>query len=644
MAGRPAHHLKPVVMPRLRDGDSTTLLEIEFGVSRRTLSNWKAEIRAADAARHAADRSNRNPNEVRAREERAAGPVPDPIALHHLIPEATRALGDFAYFRRRYFGRISSPWQERAGVLIAEALARPGQDLFVINCPPGAGKSTLLHDVACWVICRDREVRILWLTSAGRQANQYTMRVRRSLERRYKLKDQKLIAAGMAVEAEATLVDDFGRFRPEVIELWRADEFIVEQLDGSSLENKEPTVAGYGFRGDFIGHRCNLLIPDDVATKSNSREGADRTSLLELWDDVIEARLEPDGVLPLTGQRLGPSDLYAHCLGQTMGDDDDEEEIAAEDEGPRHLYRHIVYPAYDAERDTGPDSRRRDAPPWPDGPLLDPRRIPWKKLSALRQSRPETFAVAYQQESGSASGVLVRDEWVFGGTSAQGEMFPGCIDVGRRMWQVPQDLTEPVLSVASVDPSGTKSWAFVWELYEPDRDYRHVVALERGPIAADDVLSWNLTDRESVGLMVEWQLRSVELGRPITHWIIEENIAKHFLSYAHVKRWMSEARVTIIRHTTHRYNKDHAELGIRAIVPPIWRHGRIRLPERSATWQVEAFIQEHRTWREGKVSSTDFVMAGWFPELHWPTIRPSQPLPRMWTPSWLEPPLMGAAS
>lgn len=627
-------------MKRLREGDSPTMLSIEFEVPLPTVKFWAQRVSMEKRAKGEAERKRRNPNEQRAREDfKVGGPPPDPIPLHLLGGEARRALADFGYFRRRYFGRISSPWQERAGGLIAEALHRAGQDLFVINCPPGAGKSTLLHDVACWVICQDRSIRILWLTASGRMVNQYTMRLRRSLERRYRVRDQKLIDAGLAVAAEATLVDDFGRFRPEVVELWRADEFIVEQLDGTSLEDKEPTVAGYGFRGDFIGHRCNLLIPDDVATKSNSREGAERDALLELWDDVIEARLEPDGVLPLTGQRLGAMDLYSHCLGQTMGGMDDDEDVADEQgDDARRLYRHIVFPAYDATRDTGPESRRLTAPAWPDGPLLDPRRIPWRKVQQLMSAKPETYAVAYQQEDGAAAGVLIPDEWVYGGVDATGQMFPGCIDHGRRLWQVPQFDPDdgPVLSVGSIDPSGEKNWAFVWKLYQPQVDYRHIVGLHRGPIAADDVLSWDLANRESRGLMVEWQERSVELNHRITHWVIEENIAKHFLSYAHVRRWMADAKVIIVRHTTHRYNKDHAEVGIEAILRPIWRHGRIRLPTPvTGDWVVQAFISEHRTWRAGKKSGTDFVMADWFPELHWPTIGPPKPLPRLPVPEWL---------
>lgn len=618
----------------MRAGESVPAVAERFGVSVRSVRSWSAELGLVK-------RRPRNRNRVSQREAYRAvvldgDDAPPPIRFEALGAAARRALDDFGYFRRRYFGRISSPWQERAGRELVELLESPDDEKVVINCPPGAGKSTLIHDVACWVICRDRAVRILIVSNSQRNAEKYSLRIRRSLERRFPLRaEPRLLALGLAVDAEATLVADFGRFRPAAESLWRKEEYVVEQLAGETLENKEPTVAAYGLDSEVIGHRADVVLPDDAATPNNAREGADRDNLIERWG-VIEARVEPGGLIAQVGQRLSSTDLSKHCLSQLAGDDDDEEiETVEGDDDVRRVYRHIVYRAYYPEFDTGPESRRRNAPPWPHGPLLDPRRITWKKISALRQNKPDLFATQYQQEDGAKSDRLVQEVWVFGGTDTDGAMYPGCIDKRRRLGQIPH-LEGPVVSVGSVDPSSTKNWAFMWELYEPVRDYRHVVGLHRGPMSADNVLSWDLTNRESVGLMVEWQQQSINAGHPITHWIVEENIAKHMLSFAHVRRWMADARVRIVAHTTTRYNKHHAELGIQAIIPPIWRHGRIRLPDRAGCWQVEAFIQEHLSWRPDKRSGTDFVMAGWFPELHWPNIRPAKPLPRLPVPGWLE--------
>jgi hypothetical protein len=58
--------------------------------------------------------------------------------------------------------------------------------------------------------------------------------------------------------------------------LWRAEEFVVEQLDGNGLDNKEPTVRAYGIESEFIGHRADLCLFDDVSSPDNSRESVAR--------------------------------------------------------------------------------------------------------------------------------------------------------------------------------------------------------------------------------------------------------------------------------------------------------------------------------------------------------------------------------
>ena len=74
-----------------------------------------------------------------------------------LCPEAYRSLEDFAYFRRRYFGRESTPWQVRSAYDCLKAYETADREYLVINCPPGSGKSTLFTcDIVTWMIVRDR--------------------------------------------------------------------------------------------------------------------------------------------------------------------------------------------------------------------------------------------------------------------------------------------------------------------------------------------------------------------------------------------------------------------------------------------------------------------------------------------------------
>ena len=53
------------------------------------------------------------------------------------------------------------PWQVRAAEQVAIMLSTKDREYVVMNEPPGSGKSTLFsHDVLCWMIARDRTIRV----------------------------------------------------------------------------------------------------------------------------------------------------------------------------------------------------------------------------------------------------------------------------------------------------------------------------------------------------------------------------------------------------------------------------------------------------------------------------------------------------
>ena len=93
------------------------------------------------------------------------------LVTQPLSPEAQRSLEDFAYFRRRYFGRNSTPWQERAAYEVMRSVESNDREYVVMNEPPGSGKSTLFtNDIPCWLIARNRRIRIQIGSRTERQA------------------------------------------------------------------------------------------------------------------------------------------------------------------------------------------------------------------------------------------------------------------------------------------------------------------------------------------------------------------------------------------------------------------------------------------------------------------------------------------
>jgi hypothetical protein len=127
-------------------------------------------------------------------------------------------------------------------VKLQAALATGEREYVVMNEPPGSGKSTLFtHDIPCWLIAKDRTIRIQIGSRTERQARMYVGRIKKSLERDVPMRaDAESLERGVAFDAEACLQDDFGAFKPEGrSDKWRAEELSVRQLDGVALDDKE---------------------------------------------------------------------------------------------------------------------------------------------------------------------------------------------------------------------------------------------------------------------------------------------------------------------------------------------------------------------------------------------------------------------
>jgi hypothetical protein len=562
-----------------------------------------------------------------------------------LSAEASRALEDFGLFQRRYFGRIATPWQEEAAHRIVELIDTPDKEFAVVNAPPGSGKSTTFTlDIPAFVTCRNRAVRGLIGSKVEGSAQKYVLRLRRAFERTVPVQaESEDRDRGLAVDAVATLADDFGRFKPEKSDLWSAQGFVVEQPGGVMIDEKEPTWSAFGMDSGFLGMRYDLVIWDDLVDRLVMRTAEGREKQQEWWDDIAEKRLEPGGLLVLQGQRMGPDDLYRYALDKRVrpDDDDPDEDTGVAGEGAPK-YHHIVFKAHNDERCRGRDTHRRDAPYYPDGCLLDPRRLPWRELRSEMSNPRNNFQVIYQQEDVDPANVLVDPLWVRGGVDPKtGEVFAGCMDRDRGECEVPHGLFGQLVSYATADPSPTRFWSVQWwvcRVVDGMPQERYLLDHIRQQMDAPSFLDWRESERRFTGVMEDWQQRSVDLGMPIGTWIVEANAAQRFmLQYEHVRRWQARWRVDIRPHQTGR-NKSDPEFGVQTI-GPIFKYGLVRLPMRSGTAGALGslkLIEEVTHWPEW--STDDTVMAMWFGEFCLPSlIPPAAELPLAKRPSWMGP-------
>lgn len=541
-----------------------------------------------------------------------------------LGPEALRALEDFAYFRLRYFGRKSTPWQIEAANRIVELMATPDREYVVMNEPPGSGKSTLFtHDIPCWLITRDRTIRIMIGSRTERQARMYVARIKRSLERDVPLRaDADSLARGIAFDAEATLQDDYGAFKPEGrSDKWRAEGLSVRQINGVALDDKEDTVSAWGQDSGFLGGRFDFVIWDDLVDMKNTKTEDSRESTREWWDTEAESRIEPGGLLMLQGQRIAMNDLYRWCLDKKTLD-----------EKPK--YKHIVFKAHDDEKCTGSHD---GIDPWPVGCLLDPHRIPWKMLETIAHTSPRAYSVMYQQEDGDTVGGLVDPVWIMGGIDADGYPAPGCLDKDRPIGEVPAHLLNGNgWSFVTVDPSPTEFWGVIWWIYDPESSTRYVIDIIKRRMNPEQFLSLDLNDFTWSGLMVELTQEANEIGAPITHVIFEVNAAQRwFLSQRHVQKWMEMTGQVFVPHTTS-INKQDPKYGLESI-GDLFRQGFIRLPWANPTARLKVNYLIEEATRYPDHDTDDLIMSTWFGKLavenHYTPRR--QGLYQMTRPEWL---------
>lgn len=563
--------------------------------------------------------------------------LPGPIPADDLVEAAAASLEDFALFRRRYLGRGPSPWQEDAGQRLAELLIAAQdnhtREYVVVNAPPGSGKSSLFtHDLVCWLICRDRRIRVLVGSRTSGQAMKYTQRVRATLQQRVLITPRERdLRLGLATEPEAVLVEDFGRFKPAGrSEVWQKGGFTVAQLGGESTGEKEPTVTAFGFDSDYLGMRVDLAIWDDLVDHDNIRNLDVIENLQSEWDGVAENRIDPGGVCVLQGQRLGRNDLYRYCLDKRTVPDEDADDIDEEtDLVPK--YRHILYRAHDEANCQG--LHKRTDPFWrPDGRgggcLLDPRRLPWNGRDGLRtkmEMEPDVYRVVFQQEDLDPESALIQKVWIDGGFDrASNTSHIGCWDAERSMWQRPTGLKPPFHLVVSVDPSPANWWAMQLWVYEPGTERRYLIALERRRMGSSEFIDWDLDQNRPTGFLEEWWQKADEVGLRWHTCILEVNTAQKWLDQSNAAmRWKTLRGVTVLRHTTGPAKTDK-DLGIRS-VKNHWRTGRIRLPGRpdGSKQQSLLLVNEMLRWPNG--TTDDQVMAHWFVEFNLPRIAPRRP-------------------
>ena len=584
------------------------------------------------------------------------------------------------YFQRRNIAwqiemcQILMAWLE-------EARQTDERVLGVVNTPPGGGKTTTVtHDFPAWVITRNRNIRAALGSKATFQSERYVRRIRNTFERNLLLnlefgrfkplepeiwrKDQFLIDGVSGHIATNDFRLSLAGFDPEEPNVKRAmadpnnaiHEILANLEEVYVTGEKEPTVSALSYEMSFLGGRYDLNLWDDLVDKSNASSPEQRDRLADLWDNEAVQRCEPGGIVGLIGQRWSKYDLYRRNRDLVFTSEEVQEKFDAvawsglsdeemqqlredlekelvDDHGKpfgelatptgggvatsRKVYRYVRFPAHDDERCPNPTSIKAadhiDC-------LLDPKRFKWRDLQRAKAAAPRKFALIYQQLDEADSGNLVQEVWLSGGVDADGVLVPGCYNYDRKLLQIPEGLDErreSVYSLVTVDPSASNFWSIQWWLYDKESDRDYLMDMLRVRLMAGSFLDWNKDKNQFDGLAQKWQLRSVQMGWPISLWIVEGNAAQRYLyQYRWVHDWMRQSNTFILPHQT-QMNKIDPEYGV-ATLGPRYQYGLVDLPFMQTDLRTRAtvaeFKQELIDWPDGQTD--DMVQGHWFLHVH----------------------------
>jgi len=591
------------------------------------------------------DKSSPGSRPERFKQEKELGPTP----LDKLSDIAADCLEDFGRFRARYLGSISVPWQEECAQRVRGLYESERDEYVVVNCPQGGGKTRFFsHDLPAWLTVRDRTIRGIVGSLGLTVSNALTSNLRDTF-----LREAPVLAReghkrrGLAIDADATLVSDYGSFKPlaEESALWRSERFTVAQHGGIATADKEPTWAAFSHQAKFLGWRVDFMVWDDLVDTQMLRNTDSVDALYRWWDDEAESRLDPGGLCLLVGQRLRANDIYRYCLDKAAITD----EIDADDDLPR-MYNHVIYKAHYDDRCQG--EHGRDAVAYPAGCMLDPARLTWQKI--LAKQNAGNYRVVYQQEDVDPASVLVPKEWINGGT-IDGVDFAGCWDETRAVGKLPEFIPRGSFTVRymTVDPSPTKWWSIQDWLYvlpddgtEPLAGYRYLIDIHRAKMGANEFLDYSQAQDAYIGIAEDWVTRSKTSGHPINHLIMEKNAAQRWaMQYEFFRNWARTRGVQVLEHETTN-NKTDPTFGVWNTLPAAYQYGRVRLPGDRATGArqtVWPLVAEVTTYPNG--STDDCVMSQWFGEYNLQhLVRHRRPVSTIYTdmPSWVKKESVGA--
>ena len=478
-----------------------------------------------------------------------------------LSEDAKAALENFSSFRDKYFRTELGKKYETAFFHtnwinnIIESIEE-GKELLILS-PPRHGKTELLIHFAVYQICRNPNVRIMWVGGNEDIAKNALSAVLDVLDTNEELRE--------------AYCPPGQNFKPDNRsgKNWSQNQFTVGTRTVAGI--KSPTMVAVGKGGKILSRDCDIIIADDIEDHQTTQQPGARESTRQWWTTTLSSRKEEHTAVVVIGSRQHPDDLYNHLLESDN-------------------FTSIVETAHklDCEIPEHSEEEHVECMLWP-----TKRSFKWlmsRLHSAESTGGRQTYEMVYYNQA-----------YVEGTQIFTLNVIDQCMRPDLVMGQMYKNL----YLVAGLDPASSGYQASVLWGIDQYKGELYLVDLENkrgGGI------------RAALDQMAQW-LHDYDCR----HWIVEENGFQTAIRQdAAIKEFTLRTGITVQGHLTGK-NKHDPLYGVGAMAD-LFEDKRIHLPvgDGMSSAKVQQYRQQ-LLYFDGKPVSkrnkekTDIVMASWFP-------------------------------